>query len=76
MSYIIVAEFDPGAEINRPGAKQELLENFAVRVLSERDGVVKVDVSGDHHRVAELVRNLCDCLIKSGIFEFSIHHSY
>jgi len=76
MSYIVVAKFDPEAEINSRKWRSILLEKSYIHLLSERDGEVSVDMRGDFLEAAAITRTFCSTLIDAGILEFSIRHGY
>ena len=74
MGYIITAEADKNAEINR-GADRSKVK---ARVLSDSNGYVEFDVKGDFdlEKQRALVLELCHDLVEAGYVEFRIGHSY
>ncbi len=77
MGYIITAEFPIEDEVNATDYGS-LLKEEGIRFLSidSENSLVKVDIRGDFSRKAEITKYLCDCLIKHGIYKFSIGHSF
>jgi hypothetical protein len=78
MSYIIYAEFPLHDEINLVDAKDKILLEDGIRLLSDDklNSTVTVDMHGDFKRQAEITMDLCEKLIRNGILRFTIGHSF
>lgn len=72
MGYIICAEVDLLDEENIGG----VISTVKARILSERNNIVTFDIKGEFGKQPELVTNLCQTLVDSGFYSFSIRHSY
>jgi hypothetical protein len=72
MPYIVTAEIILGVEENHHGD----ISKVVARILSERNGIITVEVPGDFYRQGEITRSLCNSLIDAGFYSFKIGHSY
>ena len=75
MSYIVIAEVNGEDETNKATGDRAAIPPD-LRVLSERDGIIKFYSPGKFGEEKERTASMCKALIDAGYVSFSIRHSY